>query len=304
MTSYNYVFVAAAAAWACVGQAQAQEIESAPASRLPDLVSADTVHRRNLALIAGEALLVGWYGKTNWWQEGFTREFRSVNEGWFGQRTYAGGADKLGHFYGNYVLSRIFAQAFMWAGNDDYHAVVLGTLTTLGTMTAVEVIDGYSRRWRFSREDAVMNLLGAGTAVLIERNPALDRLLDFRIQYKPSAANQHNFDPFGDYSGQTYIVALKVAGIPGLREIPLLRYVELVGGYAARDFPENRPNVFGDNRTRNVYAGISLNLSELLGQTAFRNSPDSRALKFTNAVTEFVQVPGTAAYRHRTRSLD
>jgi hypothetical protein len=304
MPRYKQLF-AAAAAWACVGQGHAQETPAelaAPA--LPELASADSVHRRTLAVIGGELLLLGWYGKTNWWQEGNTGEFRTVKEGWFGQNTYAGGADKLGHFYMNYVGSRVVAHALRWAGNDDAGAVTLGTLTTLGAMTVVEIIDGYSKRWRFSREDAVMNVLGAGAAVLMERNPAVDRLLDFRLHYKPSASNQYNFDPFGDYSGQTYIVALKASGIPGLREHRWLRYVELVAGYGARDFPENRPNISGDHRTRNVYAGISLNLSEVLGSTVFKNSPDSRARKFTNAVLEFVQPPGTAVYRHRTLSTD
>lgn len=303
MTRYKKLFIAAAA-WACIGQVHAQETPAAETLRLPDLVSADTVHRRNLALIASEALLVGWYGKTNWWQEGFTGEFRTVNEGWFGQHTYAGGADKLGHFYMNYVTSRVVARAFMWAGNDNDHAVTLGALTTLGAMTAVELLDGYSQRWRFSRGDAVMNLLGAGAAVLMERNPALDRLVDLRLHYKASASNGHNFDPFGDYSGQTYIIALKAAGIPALREHPWLRYVELVAGYGARDFPENRPNIFGDNRTRNVYVGISLNLSEVFARTVFKNTPDSRARKFTNVAFEFVQFPGTAVYRHHTLSRD
>lgn len=295
----------AAAAWLCIGPVSAQDIPAGAEVRGPaDIVSSSDVHRRNLALITGEALLIAWYGKTNWWQEGFTSKFRTVDEGWFGQRTYAGGADKLGHFYMNYVTSRVVARAFMAAGNDDNHAVTLGALTTLGAMMAVEVLDGYSKRWHFSREDAVMNLLGAGAAVVMERNPALDRLFDFRIHYKPSASNGHNFDPFGDYSGQTYIVALKASGIPALREHRWLRYVELVVGYGARDFPENRPNIGRDDRARNLYAGISLNLTEVLGQTIFKNTADNRVRKFTNVALEFIQVPGTASFRRYTLPVD
>jgi hypothetical protein len=301
MSRYTQLFIAAAA-WTCAGQAGAQEFPAEPAARLPDLLSAQSVHRRTLAVMAGEVLLLGWYGKTNWWQEGNTGEFKVVKEGWFGQDTYAGGADKLGHFFMNYASSRIVAHAFMWAGNDKDRAVNLGALTTLGAMTVVEVIDGYSKRWRFSREDALMNVIGAGAAVLMERHPALDRLVDFRLQYKRPPSNQQNFDPFGDYSGQTYIVALKASGIPALREHRWLRYVELAAGYGTRDFPGNRPNILDDNRTRNVYAGISLNLSEVLGRTVFKDSADSRARKFTKAVFEFVQPPGTAVYRRHTLS--
>jgi hypothetical protein len=192
----------------------------------------------------------------------------------------------------------------MWAGNDRDRAVNLGALTTLGAMTVVEIIDGYSKRWGFSREDALMNVIGAGAAVLMERHPDLDRLVDFRLRYKRPAASGQNFDPFDDYSGQTYIVALKASGIPALREHPWLRYVELAAGYGTRDFPGNRRNVLDENRSRNVYAGISLNLSEVLGRTVFRNAADSRARRFTDAVLEFAQPPGTAAYRRHTLPRD
>jgi hypothetical protein len=302
MSRYQQLLIAAAA-WTCVSQAAAQELPAETAASVPDPLSAQSVHRRTLAVMAGEVLLLGWYGKTNWWQDGNTGEFKIVKEGWFGQDTYAGGADKLGHFFMNYASSRIVAHALMWAGNDKDRAVNLGALTTLGAMTVVEIIDGYSKRWGFSREDALMNVIGAGAAVLMERHPALDRLVDFRLQYK-RPSNQPNFDPFDDYSGQTYIVALKASGIPALREHRALRYVELVAGYGTRNFPGNRPNILDPNRTRNVYAGISLNLSEVLGRTVFNNSPDSRARKLTNAVFEFVQPPGTVVYRRHTLPRD
>jgi hypothetical protein len=258
-----------------------------------------TVHSRNIAFITTEAVLIGLYGRSTWWKSGFTENFRTVNEGWFGQNTYAGGADKLGHLYMNYVTTRLVSQLFEWNGNAPEHALRIAALTTLGTMTAVEVLDGFSRRWRFSKEDAVMNALGAGAAVLLERNSALDDIVDFRLHYRASAANQHKFEPFSDYAGQTYVLALKAAGIPALRERPWLRYLELSAGYGSRNFSESRPALH-EQRTRNIYLGVSLNLSELLGLTSFRRTASPVVQSLTNGVLEYVQVPGVSVFTRKT----
>ena len=271
--------------------------EPAPRPKPPLVLDERKLALRNTALILGEVAGVALYGKRNWWEDGFQGRFRKVNEGWFGQDTYAGGADKLGHFYANYVGSRLFAQAFRAMGNDPDHALYLGTALMLGTMTAVEVADGYSKRWRFSREDAAVNVLGAGAALLFEKNPGLDELIDLRFQYHRSGVEGGRFDPFGDYSGQTYVLALKASGIPGLRDHPLLRYVELAAGYGSRNYSPFRPDLIGQ-RYRQAYVGISLNLSELLRSADPNRKLPGRAVLDT--AFEYLQVPGTAAFkRHR-----
>jgi len=244
---------------------------------------------RNAALIAGSSLLVGAYGLSKWWDDGFTGEFRTVSEGWFGQGTPYGGADKLGHAFFAYAGTRLLTLGFEGVGNDRDRALKLGAWTTLGIMTAVEVLDGYSKQYKFSTEDAIMNVAGTALGYLLESDPGLDRLLDFRLLYKRSAGK---FDPGGDYSGQKYLLAVKASGVPALRDNPLLRYFELTAGYGTRGY-ESAPGV---ERSRHLYFGISLNLSEILGQTVFRGASErSRAQRATDLFFEFIQVPGTAA---------
>lgn len=257
------------------------------------------VERRTLGIIAASSLGVAVYGQRNWWNEGFNGRFRSVNEGWFGQSTYSGGADKLGHFYMNYASVRLFARAFEWAGNQPDRSRRLAAWLTLGTFTAVEVLDGFSKQWRFSREDVVMNTAGIGAALLLERHPELDRVLDLRFLYRPSREGGQGFDPFGDYSGQTYLAVFKPGGMPGLRRHPVLRYVELSVGYGTRHYGSG-----SGYSTRNVVAGVSLNLSEVLNATVFgggkRGGRGGRAQRLTDTALEFVQVPGTGVFaKHR-----
>lgn len=283
--------VAALASFLHVFAAQSSEIEAASDA---NAALKAQVRTRNLAIIGGGGLALYLYGKKKWWGEGFGGKFKSENEGWFGRNTYAGGADKLGHAYGSYVGTRLLARALEWAGNDEAGALKLAAWSVLGAYTSVEVLDGFSRQWRFSREDALINAVGTGFAVLVEKYPALDRLVDFRVQYTPSAEGGSTFNPFGDYSGQIYLLALKATGVPALRSHSVLRYFELAFGYGAQGFDDGQE--FRAGRSRNLYVGISLNLSEVLGRTAFRDAePSNWGRRATNGFLEVVQVPGTAA---------
>lgn len=274
--------------------------DSPPISRentpSPKLSESDRRFRTGALIIGGVGGVLA-YGSRNWWNDGFTGDFRTVNEGWFGQDTYAGGADKLGHAYSTYAGTRLLRHAFEWAGNDKDNAIILSAATVLGTLTAVEILDGYSKRWKFSKEDVVMNVLGTGLGLLFEKNKQLDDLIDLRLQYWPSrdARRLNQESPVSDYSGQTYLMVVKASGVPQLRSHSVMRYLELAVGYGSRGYEPNEGTPFPD-RHRNLYFGISLNISEILGNTVFKDAAEqSRSQNITNTVLEYVQIPGTAA---------
>jgi len=89
-------------------------------------------------------------------------------------------------------------------------------------MTGVEVVDGFSKKFRFSMEDAVANAVGAAFAVLVEKYPRVDALLDFRLLYQRSddAKRVGETDPLADYSGQTFLLAAKADGVRGSGRSP------------------------------------------------------------------------------------
>ncbi|MEJ2685890.1 MAG: DUF2279 domain-containing protein [Gammaproteobacteria bacterium] len=89
-----------------------------PARGGPAELSRQQVRFRTHALMWGGAAAVGLYGATTWWKAGVDAQFRTADEGWFGQKTYAGGADKLGHLYSAYVGTRLLTLGYQWAGND------------------------------------------------------------------------------------------------------------------------------------------------------------------------------------------
>ena len=303
----KHIFLLAAfAPFCCTPTAQAEPspandtpiIFQPPSPELPALdggaALTDAQKRlRTGLLIGGTTAGLLWYGSAHWWKDSMGSSFRTVNEGWFGQDTYTGGADKFGHMYSTYTGTRLLTRAFEWAGHDRDSAAWLGAATAWGAMAAVEIGDGLSSHFRFSKEDLIMNTLGTGLGLLLEKKPELDEVLDFRLMYWPSgdARRLHQVDIEGDHSGQTYLFVAKASGIPTLRKIEPLRYLELAVGYGSRGY---EPNVGGE-RSRHVYYGISLNIAEILGASVFRESGGSRAQKISNGILEFVQIPGTVA---------
>lgn len=251
---------------------------------------------RTTALIAASIGLTAAYGKTHWWQDGFSGQFKTVDEGWFGQDTANGGADKLGHAMFAYAGTRLLTRAFEWAGNDPGNALKLGLLTSVGTLMGVELLDGYSRQWRFSKEDAIFNLAGGALAYWLETHPGADALVDFRLQYSRSTGPQgrRSFNPFGDYSGQRYLVVFKASGVPVLRQQPILRYLEFNVGYGARNFDAESAGLLAP--TRHVYYGVSLDLAELMRGTLYRgNTTPTLTQRVSEAFFEYVQVPAITA---------
>jgi hypothetical protein len=270
--------------------ATAQEAADAPAQP-----TAQTVGFRTGALMLAAIGGTAAYGKAKWWQDGFSGGFKTANEGWFGRDTAHGGADKLGHAMFAYTGSRLLARGFEWAGHDTDTALKLGLWTTVGTLAGVELVDGYSKKWRFSKEDVVFNLAGGALAYVLETHPALDALLDLRLQYSPSTGpeGRRRFDPFGDYSGQRYLLVFKASGMPALRERLLLRYLEFSVGYGARNFEAESRALAAP--TRHLYYGVSLNLSQVLRDTVYKgNASPSRTQRLTETFFEFVQVPAAA----------
>jgi hypothetical protein len=255
---------------------------------------------KNAALIGGIGITVGVYGANNWWEDGFSGSFRTIDEGWFGQNTYAGGADKAGHAYFTYTGARLLTRGFEALGNDPGRALRLGVWTSLGVMTGVEVVDGISRKFRFSAEDAVANAAGGVFAVLEEKYPRLDALMDFRLFYRRSddARRVGDADPLADYSGQTFLLAFKADGVPQFREVPVARYLELQVGYNTRGYEPNDGVKIDPHRR--IHYGVGINLSRLLSDTVFRGGLKGGKIQGTaDTVLEFLQVPGTAARTYR-----
>lgn len=253
------------------------------------------VSRRTGWIMGAYAAGMAYYGYNAWWKEN-SGDFRVVREGWFGHNTYRGGADKFGHMYTTYVSTRLLAQALEAVGNPVSEAQWKAAALTGATTFAVEVLDGYTREIGFSFEDLVLDAAGIGLGLFMERHPWWDGRFDFRVHYWPShdARRLNERDPVDDYSGQTYLFVAKLNGFDRTRNNRVLRYVELSLGYGARGY---KPTDGTQEQTRRIFAGISLNLSQLLNDTIFQLGRYKTAKTISGGVLEYIQVPAVTGLK-------
>lgn len=222
------------------------------------------------------------------WDWGSSKKFKFNPEGWFGDNTSSGGADKLGHAFSSYAINNVLTDRLVRKGRPVEQAALSAVLTTQAIMLYVEVFDGFANDHGFAREDVAMNLLGSGLSYVRAVNPKVRNLVDFRLEYQSSGYK--GFRPLSDYAGQKYVMALKLSGVDAWRDTPL-RYLELQTGYFARGFSKIEREA-GLTRSRQHFVGVGINLGEMLFGRRFEQESELR--NAGRMFFEHIQVPSTA----------
>ncbi|MCB9564570.1 MAG: DUF2279 domain-containing protein [Kofleriaceae bacterium] len=196
-------------------------------------------------------------------------DFTVGGDGLFGEETYAGGSDKLGHFWANLQISRAGARLLRWGGWSARDAALISSTLSAIYFAFVEVKDGFY--YQFSYGDLGGNTLGAAFAVALEMSPRLDELLDFRVEYWPSPAyldvlrgepgsEINTVNVAEDYSGQRYLLALHLGALaPATPAWRWSRWVDVVAGFHSDKYKPDPVPSDGVVRTQDLYLGLSLN---------------------------------------------
>jgi len=231
-------------------------------SKLPPLETHNHLSKEDKVILLNGAMAAAVlaYGFEFWDYGGTSFSFK--DEGWFGQHTDYGGADKLGHAYAAYLTAIGLGKLYEHWGYDRETADRMGFWSSFGAFTLIEVGDAMSK-YGFSLQDLVFDAAGAGLGYLRRRHPKLGTILDFRIEYIPSKSftSGGHTDIWTDYSGYKYLLALKLEGIGNLGRTPL-GWVELQAGYYTRGYVTSDAAYFSD-KTRTFYVAIGLNVSRL-----------------------------------------
>jgi hypothetical protein len=281
-----------------------------------------------LTLAGVYAGFIGW-AYLAWYRDHPEKEGQSVGEiwdcavhpstagcdGWFGVRTYAGGADKLGHAWATMVLARGGTALLDAGGWKRSHASLFSSTLAWGLFLAVEIKDYYY--YEFSPGDFTMNTLGALAAVALDMSPRLDELLDFRVQYWPSRQYRNNlldadspcakrtpgqpscsrWNIAEDYSGETYLLALHLGAIRPLRRWRYgawSEYVDFSLGFQSRNYKPPPTLLMMEQaevtRTQDLFLGVSVNAQGIVDH--FLPKP-SKLRKTLHGVLEVVTPPLT-----------
>jgi hypothetical protein len=212
----------------------------------------------------------------------------------FGVDTYAGGADKMGHFWAGHMMSYVTTEALVHGGFRTFPSSIIafGLSQLFGTVS--EYKD--SLHYQFEYGDIIANASGAVFNILLENLPALDRLIDFRLDYWPSheylqLVKHGNIDGAQDYNGQSYVLGVHLRAIPGLTASPWTRwgtFVDVVLGFETRNYaplPED-PNAI---KRQVIYTGFAVDMQAVL-EALFR---DSIGRRIGHGVFELISIPDT-----------
>lgn len=206
-----------------------------------------------------------WYRKGN---EDF--HFEGPSPSTFSADAFAGGADKLGHFWGNYVLTRGTTAVLVAGGWPTLPSSGVAFGLTELAFLLIEIQDGMAP-YGFGTKDLVANLLGGAAGVVLDNLPTVDRLFDFRLEYWPSKDYRRSLangdvDGAQDYTGQSYLLALHLGALPGLADHDYgywARFVDLAVGFEAKHYYPT-PEVPTYEPRQTLYAGVAINLQGVL----------------------------------------
>lgn len=151
---------------------------------------------------------------------------------------YALWVDKLGHFYGGYLIGYIFNEALLTCGFSYDLSTILGGILGLSYQTYIEVLDGMSVNWGFSPSDFYADILGSAFFVAQRYIPFLQNFTPKFSYVNPQWLGEKDripHDSFIDnYSAQNFWMSINIRNIFGgsVRHY-LPDWLQLSVGYAA-----------------------------------------------------------------------
>lgn len=262
----------------------------------PDLSVNSEIHGGRLAIVGGTLLssmaAIHVYQQNGWWKDNRTA-FHFQED-----LVYGLGVDKVGHFYGSYLLQFAISRSLEWANVSEVSALWFGSGGALLFETYVEVEDGFST-WGFDRVDFACDVAGAAWPVLRYYVRSLQNV-DVKSSYHPSPllgsaggigfkGQQHLV--IDDYEGQTFWLSVNVNN---LLSDPLKEYwpdfLCLAVGYGARDIAEANPY-------RIYLVALDLDMTKLIPQNSGFLRTLTEALNFIHMPMPAVQIsPNTIWY--------
>lgn len=202
-------------------------------------------------------------------------DFYSKNEGWFGQGTSFGGADKAGHFFAHYATQRFLFSVYDHLDTNPYDRWVYSIGMTMGVGFLIEIGDGFSSQYGFCFQDLVMDYAGIICGALLDYSPTLDSFIGFSVKYIPTKAFRENEKKgpkrlltfVNDYSGFVYMMNFKLAGFKysGFNIPEFFKYIQFDLGFMSRDYTAYDVKAHtDDDKRRGIYVGVSINFAEVV----------------------------------------
>ncbi|HLK27534.1 MAG TPA: DUF2279 domain-containing protein [Puia sp.] len=217
--------------------------------------------------------------------------------------------DKAGHAVTAYNIAAIQSDIFHWAGVKRVPAAAIGSLTALGFMTMIEILDGHSSKWGFSIGDMLANLSGC---LLYQGQQWMwnEQRISLKFSYHYTMFAKYYPQELGknfkerllkDYNGQTYWLSVNIGSfLSSKSDFP--KWLNASFGYGADGMIGARENPKEINglqipefkRYRQYYFSFDTDLYRIDKTSDFANTllKFNRTLKMPSPTLEWNKIDG------------
>ena len=203
--------------------------------------------------------------------------------------------DKVGHATTAYNISAIQYDAMRWCGVGNNRSAWIGGLTALGFQTIIEIFDGFSQKWGFSKGDMLANIIGT-TLFMAQQFAWKDQRVRLKFSFHRTVFPKFNPDELGknkwqrwlkDYNGQTYWLSINPSSfIRDKTDFP--KWLNVAIGYGAEGMigASSNPTMIGNTkmpvfkRYRQYYFSLDADLNRI----GNLNSSNSLLLSLPNII--------------------
>lgn len=235
----------------------------------------DTTKNNSKYYIASYALIgsTSIIGLNSLWYKDYPRSsFHFFNDGneWLQM-------DKAGHFATSYLINRIVYTTLNNANSSNKFNLWFSGGLSLGYLTAIEVLDGFSEQWGFSPYDFSANI--AGTALFTAQQILWnEQRISVKFSYSKSDYIKYRPDLLGnnfaenilkDYNGQTYWLSVNISSFLN-NENNFPNYLNIALGYGANGMIGGDNNDFYNatqitefQRTRQFYLSPDIDFNKI-----------------------------------------
>ena len=257
------------------------------------LTPSDSLNRPRLnTIVLSEASIgaITLLGLNQLWYADFERsKFHTINDNsaWLQM-------DKLGHVFTSYQLGKYGSHLLNWSGVSERDQLFYGATLGFSFLTAVEVLDGYSKEWGFSWGDILAN--GSGTGLYVGQELLWrEQRIALKYSFHQTKYAKQRPDKLGetyleqtlkDYNGQTYWLSANLHSF--FKESKIPKWLNVAVGYGAEGMLTGTKDVdnqvlTSNERYRQYYLSFDLNLSKI--------STNSKLLRSILDVFNVIKIP-------------
>lgn len=240
------------------------------------------------------------------WYKNYERSpfhFFNDNEEWLQM-------DKAGHAVSAYYLGKVGVDALRWSGVGEKKAIFFGGSLGSVFLTTIEILDGFSNQWGFSKGDVLANTFGSLVFIGQELGWKEQRIL-LKFSFSGSRYAQYRPDLLGnsvpervlkDYNGQTYWVSANISSFLK-QENKFPKWLNIAFGYGADGMLGGGINpLFNDKgisypsfeRYRQYYFSLDVDLTRIKTSSKLLNAcfHTFGFIKFPAPALEYNEVEG------------